>query len=1109
MRGVREELVAIYYREQKRELSKCAAVGQDICISVFEGLSLEEYVDVRSSVCSTTHKQPCKNCCGLLQVANEVLQKGFLKLRSAFEMAYPDATYKSWHARRRMLQMPLASLGIGNRSRGSYSIFLVEKQDRVKYPIMQTLLNQWIKCETAEPSLPLTKETMNSLLQIAESDAERKRLKYAVVRATGLSNTKAKEKYGFSDIGTTLSQVEQTLDEVSAIHEAIEKIAQVKDKVLLKSLGVPMEMEGESSDESESDDDDGAGADDEDGHGCGNNDGDSDGGGNDVDGDCGGGGEGDHAISSQVSSGDVESAQNLTCTQVDGRHQFQLTDEQYKHISDTGECYMNTHQLLDILRKCNLNWLEFVCALEVLMPNAAEHVLEQVLLDFAGQLPFLDLSEHDERIIEQSRQVYLEEKRRQEMESEIADGMIVSDSDSDCAEEWQRVRDPLDEAGLDIIKKKRAAIRRKATREVKKRVAERRYLRRRKSKKVGRIQREHPDIGETIEQYVQKCGVGADAWRRTGVLTFDGNKCVGRKVTFKRIQEHLQAKYKSSFSYGSVVQLCVARNKRRKSAARYKGLAQVVQRRARKGFTLKYNPDAHWSSALYAGFDKLQYTNGNNIMNLGRDDQAGFRLDSMTTHKQHGTLCLKNEVPLTTRTDYVNRYPSVLQTTSYNFPATDTTEEICAGVVKAQPLHCKNPAQHFEDLLMVEDKPEVKPAFHNHQTGKLKEIECARVDGGADEGPIHKEVQYWWTKRHLQKGHKATLISTRNSGASYRNRVELQNGCLALGHANLFIPSTLYGSCLENGKVNSDILCKNLSSAIDVYLSRVNQSPCAGTVIHLWKGPDSKDTQTERAAVLTYLKGKKNEKEQLRKSHPDLYKSIHEIWTLRNSHMVPNLPSQYLFYLRCCYNPQCIHPVCKTTQLEDIPWFPGGPSISFLPIPTPDPTRPFGNDACTECSGFCAGHYMKLNELLDYVNSGNNLPKAKPPSEILLEAHKKWKGIPDNSAVLAIAKEALLPPEEVRLWLKHSEDVACNRKRGAKKAAAKRRERQTNLRQRTDASNVCHTCNSEEPPLAEDDNDEDDEQMIDWVACNSCTQWHHIACVEIESISKWTCTSCK
>lgn len=105
---------------------------------------LEEYFEVRSllTVCSTTRKQPCKGCCGLLHVANEVLQKGFFVLKSAFEMAYPDATYKSWHARRRMLQMPLALLGIGNRSRGSYSIFLVENQDRVKHSIMQTLLNQ-------------------------------------------------------------------------------------------------------------------------------------------------------------------------------------------------------------------------------------------------------------------------------------------------------------------------------------------------------------------------------------------------------------------------------------------------------------------------------------------------------------------------------------------------------------------------------------------------------------------------------------------------------------------------------------------------------------------------------------------------------------------------------------------------------------------------------------------------------------------------------------------------------------------------------------------------------------------------------------------------------
>ena len=48
----------------------------------------------------------------------------------------------------------------------------------------------------------------------------------------------------------------------------------------------------------------------------------------------------------------------------------------------------------------------------------------------------------------------------------------------------------------------------------------------------------------------------------------------------------------------------------------------------------------------------------------------------------------------------------------------------------------------------------------------------------------------------------ATLVTTRSSGSSYMNRVELQNGCLTQAHSGLFIPSTLNGSCVkENGKV--------------------------------------------------------------------------------------------------------------------------------------------------------------------------------------------------------------------------------------------------------------------------------------------------------------------
>ena len=178
-------------------------------------------------------------------------------------------------------------------------------------------------------------------------------------------------------------------------------------------------------------------------------------------------------------------------------------------------------------------------------------------------------------------------------------------------------------------------------RQIKKRLAEKCLLKRRRSKRVGTILSECPGIGAEIEDFDKQCGAGADAWRRTGTLTFDGNRKVQKKATFRRIQQHLQDKYHRSISYGTVVQLCCAQNKRRRSAARYHGLANVVSKRARKGFTIRYNPDTHWSSALYAALDKIQYRSGENIMNVGRDDQAGFRLDTMATHKLHATLCVK------------------------------------------------------------------------------------------------------------------------------------------------------------------------------------------------------------------------------------------------------------------------------------------------------------------------------------------------------------------------------------------------------------------------------------------------------------------------------------
>ena len=61
---------------------------------------------------------------------------------------------------------------------------------------------------------------------------------------------------------------------------------------------------------------------------------------------------------------------------------------------------------------------------------------------------------------------------------------------------------------------------------------------------------------------------------------------------------------------------------------------------------------------------------------------AGTISVHLTTHKLHRSPIVQGKEILTTRTDYVNSYPSILQTTCYYFTATETTAEVCAGVVR-------------------------------------------------------------------------------------------------------------------------------------------------------------------------------------------------------------------------------------------------------------------------------------------------------------------------------------------------------------------------------------------------------------------------------------------
>lgn len=84
---------------------------------------------------------------------------------------------------------------------------------------------------------------------------------------------------------------------------------------------------------------------------------------------------------------------------------------------------------------------------------------------------------------------------------------------------------------------------------------------------------------------------------------------------------------------------------------------------------------------------------------------------------------------------------------------------------------------------MLEGLKEIKPWVSN------KQIDCIRVNGTSDEGPVHLEDQFLWKELQRQREKLCTLVTKRKSGGSCLNKVELMNGCLLIAHSTVTFTS--------------------------------------------------------------------------------------------------------------------------------------------------------------------------------------------------------------------------------------------------------------------------------------------------------------------------------
>ena len=659
-----QELVHIFESEKKKKL--CDPSGQRISntvyVSLFRQLSTKQYVVARSVYCSSKHKKPCRECEALLAVCHRVLKFGYAKLSDCFKSSFPNQTYKADLARQRLLQMPLVCIRYGDV--GATAWYLVEYNPGIDYLRFAQFLHAFVSnlCPKRQPAMD--KRQVKSLLQLAQSSRERELIRYAVYKSSGVTQSTARKVYGFENMLQREKRIEECIAEAQSIHEAIDQLARTQDQAVLLACGIQLLSESDTEDETY---DDSVSMDQDNpptewAHA-------------DVP-----GGElsvppshlprGKQSVPPSHSSGGEQSVtqdhspggeQSVTQDHSPGGEQSVTQDH-----SPGGEQSVTQDHLLggegsmavrnfpelcdvkDVLKQSHYNWFHVIDTLESLtylqydtssdLRQYADEVYEKIV---SRTLPPSDLA-----LLKQSYAAFNASKDDLETERDvrILNGDIVTDSESDCGEGYANLSSLASPEALQLITKKRKFLTRKVQRLKAKAIAERNFLGYRRTKPRKTIVDQYPDIGKTIETFVEESNIGADSWRRTGVLTFDGNMRVRKKVTYSHIKKHLEETYRRKFSYGTTVQLCIARNKRRRAAQNYRGVARVTSRRARKGFELKYNPDRHWSCALYRGLSFIQYQDGSNITNINRDDAAGFRLDTLTTHGKHATPVVRGKV---------------------------------------------------------------------------------------------------------------------------------------------------------------------------------------------------------------------------------------------------------------------------------------------------------------------------------------------------------------------------------------------------------------------------------------------------------------------------------
>ncbi len=107
-----------------------------------------------------------------------VIDHGLLPMSKLFKTSFPCVTYNSAHSKRKLLQMPLAAVRLRSSEGSQNEIYIMEKVNGFNYGSFAKFLTKNLQLCSHKRS-QMTKEDLQRLLLISQTDRERKFIRYA------------------------------------------------------------------------------------------------------------------------------------------------------------------------------------------------------------------------------------------------------------------------------------------------------------------------------------------------------------------------------------------------------------------------------------------------------------------------------------------------------------------------------------------------------------------------------------------------------------------------------------------------------------------------------------------------------------------------------------------------------------------------------------------------------------------------------------------------------------------------------------------------------------------------------------------------------------------